>query len=119
VIEELFPVLEVLEAQNAAILQFLKDRGIASDNDLAPFLKTAANASSVRWRAARIRMNHHISSAAKAIEVSQEKSRQASEANKDQEAKQEPAAGHTDSEEKTGANSSAGKDGDSGTAEET
>jgi hypothetical protein len=77
VLDELFPALEALETQTAAIVQFLTERGIASDNDLAPFVERAANASSVRWRAARLRIDHLLSAAAKAAEASEEKKRAA------------------------------------------
>src|SRR3977135_1785017 len=56
--DELFTLLENLEAQNSALLQFLKDRGIVSEEKLTPFLQQAGNASSVKWRAARVRMEY-------------------------------------------------------------
>jgi len=61
VFEELLPSLEALDTKCAAILQFLKMKGIASDDELAPYFEQAGNASSVRWRAARVRINHLLS----------------------------------------------------------
>jgi hypothetical protein len=61
VFEELLPSLEALDTKCAAILQFLKSKGIASDDELAPYLEQAGNASSVRWLAARVRINHLLS----------------------------------------------------------
>jgi hypothetical protein len=61
VFEELLPSLEALDTKCAAILQFLKTKGIATDDELAPYFEEAGNASSVRWRAARVRMNHLLS----------------------------------------------------------
>jgi hypothetical protein len=78
VLDELFPALEALETQSAAILQFLKERKIANDNELAPFLEQAANASNVRWRAARLRMERLFASATKAQEDTTEKPRKVS-----------------------------------------
>jgi hypothetical protein len=50
--------LENLETQQAALLQFLKDKGTVTDDQLAPYLAQAGKASNVRWRAAHIRLEH-------------------------------------------------------------
>jgi hypothetical protein len=63
-LNELGSSLENLEAQQAALMQFLKDKGIVTDEELDPYLNEAGNASSVRWRAARVRLEHIFSTAA-------------------------------------------------------
>ena len=68
ILHELFSSLEALDTQSAALLQFLKDKGIATEKELAPYLEQAGNASNVRWLAARVRVDHLISSAMKAPE---------------------------------------------------
>jgi hypothetical protein len=60
ILDELFSSIEILETQTAALLQFLRDRG-ASDQQLAPYLEQAGKASSVKRRAARVRIDHLIS----------------------------------------------------------
>ncbi len=68
IFDELLSSLEPLETQTAALGQFLKAKGIATDEELAPFLEQAGNASNVRWRAARVRIRSLISSAMKPAE---------------------------------------------------
>jgi hypothetical protein len=69
VIEGLFPYLEGLETQTAAIMQFLKDKGIATEEQLAPYLEQARTSSGVKWRAARVRMEYLFSSESKGTET--------------------------------------------------
>lgn len=65
ILDELFSLLETLETQSLALTQFLKDQGIATEEKLAPYLDRAGNASSVKWRAARARMQYLLSPVAK------------------------------------------------------
>jgi hypothetical protein len=65
VLDGLFTLLETLETQNDAVLEFLKDQGIATDEKLAPYLERAGSASSVKWRAARARMAYLLAPAPK------------------------------------------------------
>jgi hypothetical protein len=46
IFHEFISSLEALDTQNAAISQFLKDKGIAPQQELAPYLERAGNASS-------------------------------------------------------------------------
>ena len=66
ILDELFSFFEDSETQSAALLSFLKDQGIATQEQLAPYFEQAANTSEVRWRAARVRMGALIASAAQA-----------------------------------------------------
>lgn len=69
ILGEVFSALEPLDAQSAAILQFLKVKGLATDDELAPFLEQAKNASNVRWLAARVRIGSLLNSALKSAEA--------------------------------------------------
>jgi hypothetical protein len=90
ILEELLPSLEALEAQSGAILQFLKDKGIATDEQLAPFLEQARNASTVRWRAARLRIHHVLAPVFETDEKSREIKSAKSAAKPESKAETEP-----------------------------
>jgi hypothetical protein len=96
ILHDLFSSLEALETQNTAILHFLKDKGIATDEELASHLEQAGNASSVRWRGVRVRADYLFASAIKAAEQAAEK-----ESPKPAEAEQEskPATKQSDGKE--------------------
>jgi len=68
ILDELLPYLEALETRTAAVLQFLKEAGIASEEKLGPYFEQAGKASDVKWRAARIRLGSLVASAAKAAD---------------------------------------------------
>jgi len=96
VFDDLFPFFEALETQNAALLQFLKDKGIANDQELRPYLEQAANTSSVRWLAARVRINgllaSHADSGEKVTEKKSPSPESKPEATKAEAKSSEPAA---------------------------
>jgi hypothetical protein len=48
ILDELLPSFESLETQSAAVLQFLKDNKIATDEQLAPYIEQARSASAIR-----------------------------------------------------------------------
>ena len=68
ILHELFPAFEALETQRAALLQLLKDKGIANEEELAAHFEQAGKASSVRWLAVRVRIDYLLSSAMKTAE---------------------------------------------------
>lgn len=87
--DELFTLLENLETQNLAVLQFLKDQKVGTDKKLAPYLERAGNASSVKWRAARVRMEYLLSPIQK--ETKDQEKEKAPEQEKDKAQEQEKA----------------------------
>ena len=79
ILDDLLPSLEALDTKASALLQLLKDKGIATPEEMAAYLDRAANASNVRWRAARVRLDYLLSSAAKPQEEAVEKKEDAAE----------------------------------------
>src|SRR5215510_1481023 len=61
ILHELFPHFEAMETRIDALMQFLKDKGIATDEQLAPYLEEAGKASYVKWLATRLRVEHFLS----------------------------------------------------------
>src|ERR1700688_3470576 len=68
ILNDLIPSLEALETKSTAVLEFLKNEGIATDEKLAPYLEQAAGASNVRWLAVRVRIERLLSSVEKQSE---------------------------------------------------
>lgn len=58
IVEELSSTLQRIDTQSAAVLEFIKAKGLATDDELAPYLQRAAAASNVRWRAVRVRVEY-------------------------------------------------------------
>ena len=56
--DDLFTLLEAQETQTIAVMELLREAGIASEEKMKPYLERAGNAASVKWRAARVRMEY-------------------------------------------------------------
>jgi hypothetical protein len=93
IVEELASTFQKLETQSAALLEFVKDKGIVKEDDLAPYMERAGAASAVRWRATRVRMarllasaesgDGHAKESGKAEEQERSKSKQGDEHSQD------------------------------------
>lgn len=81
ILHELFSSLETLDTQNAAILQLLREKGMASEEELASCMERAGDMASVRWRAVRVRVDYLLSSAMKAEEEAAERKKKESPKN--------------------------------------
>lgn len=61
ILEELSSTLQRVEAQSSAILELVKEKSIVKEDELAAYLERANAASSVRWRATRVRLEKLLS----------------------------------------------------------
>ena len=83
ILDELFSSLEALETRRRSS-RIPEGQRLASNEELAPHFEQAANASNVRWRAARVRINHLLSSVEKTpAKVGEEESAKTAEKSKD------------------------------------
>lgn len=72
IIDDLFSNLETIDAQSAAVLRFLKEKGITTEKDFAPYLQQASDAAGVRWLATRVRLERLLSYAISDVEKTAE-----------------------------------------------
>jgi hypothetical protein len=89
ILDELLEPIEDIETQSAAIRALLKAKGLATDEDLAPYLEQASKASSVRAVATRARISRLLSAATKPVEKPSEKSPETKPAQSDQPGEQD------------------------------
>jgi|SRR5579871_5104942 len=76
VLEEMGSSLVEMEAQNRALLQLLKNKGMVTEDEFAPRLAEAGKAANVRWRAAQLRLESQIKAEKDKEEREREKSQQ-------------------------------------------
>lgn len=101
ILNNLYSAFEGAETQSTALMLFMKDQGIATEEKLAPYLDQAGKASDVKWRAARARMNSLLKSAMKPTEAAP---------NKKPETAQSQAQAPKDVAQRDGANGGQGKE---------
>jgi hypothetical protein len=65
VFEELLPYLETLDSQIGGLVQLLKDKHITTTEEFAQYARQADQASNVKERGLRVRMEYLFSTAAK------------------------------------------------------
>src|SRR5580765_473285 len=58
ILSELFGLLESLETSNIAAFRALAEKKIVTEDEIERLLREAGDASSVKWRAARVRMEY-------------------------------------------------------------
>lgn len=99
ILEELSSALQRVEALSSAVLEFVKDKGIVKEDELAPYLERASAASSVRWRATRVRLGRLLSGLEKRQE-SQEQWKEEEQKSEAEKASEPKNAAKGESEEK-------------------
>jgi hypothetical protein len=106
--------LEPLEARSYAIYEFLRAKGIAADEDFAPFLEQAANASNVRWRAFRVRAESLLASAVRSLDKEFQANERRAEKAEQEEWQETPESVHNNNtmESDPAAEKQSGADGD-------
>jgi hypothetical protein len=78
ILDDFASTFQASETRSLAIERFLKNKKIASEDELKPFLEEAGNASEIEWRATRLRLHHLFMSAIDAVqEAAQESARKA------------------------------------------
>jgi hypothetical protein len=111
ILDELFSLLESLETQSLALTQFLKDQGIATEEKLKPYLDRAGNASSVKWRAARARMQYLLSPVPKETkEKEKDKNKEPEKSMTEKPSTEKPPAQNSPTEQQKPKSSDAAKD---------
>lgn len=73
IFDELFQTMEAAETQSGALLSFLKAKKVVKEKELAPYLEQASTTASVRWVAARARLNRLLEAAMKPEEEEEKK----------------------------------------------
>jgi hypothetical protein len=96
IFEHLFSMLETMDTKSEAMLQLVRDKKLATEEELKRYVDQAGNASSVRWLGARARILHLLTPV-KAADMGTEKKPAGTDA---QEGKEEHSVEKKDGEPK-------------------
>jgi hypothetical protein len=107
IFDVLFTLLENLETENTAILELLDAEGIATEEKLAPYLERAGNGASVKWRAARARMEHLFSPSPGAVRDTKDETESRKQSDPALDNKNDQAASETPDVDAAGKNAAA------------
>jgi hypothetical protein len=101
ILEELSSALQRVEAQSSAILELVRDKGIVKEDELAPYLERANAASSVRWRAVRIRLEGLLSGLEKSEQQAKEQRQEEARKSEAQKASEPKSTAQSESEKES------------------